>query len=61
VKVQKFDQTITTISIYALISDSFKSSRAMQKFNARRINRALSIKLGNVDYIFEEKVNTLNK
>lgn len=33
----------------------------MQKFNARRINRALSIKLGNVDYIFEEKVNTLNK
>ncbi|MEN8185753.1 MAG: mechanosensitive ion channel domain-containing protein [Bacteroidota bacterium] len=59
VKVQNFDKTITTIPTYALISDSFKNWRGMERSGGRRIKRALTVKLNSVKYITANEVNKL--
>lgn len=51
VKVQNWDMTITTIPTYALISNSFKNWRGMQRSGGRRIKRALHIKQGSVRFL----------
>ncbi|MCA1753619.1 MAG: mechanosensitive ion channel family protein, partial [Spirochaeta sp.] len=43
IKVQNWDKTITTIPIYALVSDSFRNWRGMSESGGRRIKRAVSI------------------
>lgn len=43
VKVRNWDNTITTISTYALISDSFKNWQAMSESGDRRIKRSIRI------------------
>ncbi len=59
VKVQNFDKTITTIPTYALISDSFKNWRGMEKSGGRRIKRALIIKLNSIKYLSDKEVDRL--
>jgi miniconductance mechanosensitive channel len=59
VKVQNFDNTITTIPTYALISDSFKNWRGMTNSNGRRIKRAIIIKQESIKYLNETEVNKL--
>jgi len=44
VKVKNWDNTITTIPTYALVSDSFKNWRGMQETGARRIKRHIYIR-----------------
>lgn len=61
VKVQNFDNTITTIPTYALISDSFKNWRGMVNSGGRRIKRALNIKLNSVKYLSKNEVDNLKK
>ena len=61
VKVQNFDKTITTIPTYALISDSFKNWRGMEKSGGRRIKRALIVKQNSVRFLSDEDVNRLKK
>ena len=48
VKVQNFDKTITTIPTYALISDSFRNWRGMNKSGVRRIKRNLLLDMNSV-------------
>ena len=43
VKVRNFDKTITTIPVYAFISDSFKNWRGMSESGGRRIKRPIYI------------------
>ena len=43
VKVQNWDNTITSIPTYSLISDSFKNWRGMSESGGRRIKRAIYI------------------
>tara|TARA_R110000787_G_scaffold171586_5_gene284233 strand:+ start:444 stop:1688 length:1245 start_codon:yes stop_codon:yes gene_type:complete len=59
VKVQNFDNTITTIPTYALISDSFKNWRGMSDSGGRRIKRALHIKLDSIHYLSKDELDTL--
>ena len=61
VKVQNFDNTITTIPTYALISDSFKNWRGMSDSGGRRIKRALIIKQESVKYLMDEDIVALKK
>ena len=61
VKVQNFDNTITTIPTYGLISDSFKNWRGMSDSGGRRIKRALIIKQESVKYLKNEEIDTLKK
>tara|TARA_R110001592_G_scaffold28879_3_gene105266 strand:+ start:7501 stop:8748 length:1248 start_codon:yes stop_codon:yes gene_type:complete len=61
VKIQNFDNTITTIPTYALISDSFKNWRGMVNSNGRRIKRALIIKQNSINYLTNNEVEELKK
>ncbi len=61
VKVQNFDNTITTIPTYALISDSFKNWRGMDNSGGRRIKRALNIKLNSINYLSISDIEKLKK
>jgi len=61
VKVQNFDKTVTTIPTYALISDSFKNYRTMQKSGGRRIKRSLNIKMGSIRFLEEQEIEDLKR
>ncbi len=61
VKVQNFDNTITTIPTYSLISDSFRNWRGMTTSNGRRIKRALYIKQKSVKFLKEDEITNLKK
>ncbi|MCB9203200.1 MAG: mechanosensitive ion channel [Flavobacteriales bacterium] len=61
VKVQNFDNTVTTIPTYALISDSFKNWRPMQESGGRRIKRSIIIKQENIKFLTNEELESLKK
>ena len=51
VKVRNWDNTVTTLPTYALISDSFKNWRAMQESGGRRIKRAILIDILSIRFV----------
>ncbi|WP_224482783.1 mechanosensitive ion channel family protein [Robertkochia aurantiaca] len=61
VKVQNFDNTITTIPTYALISDSFRNWRGMQVSGGRRIKRAIILKSGSVRFLTEDDLKKFSR
>ncbi|MBW2960729.1 mechanosensitive ion channel family protein [Mesonia aestuariivivens] len=61
VKVRNFDNTITTIPTYYLISDSFKNWRGMSVSGGRRIKRALLIQATSIHYISDEEFEEFKK
>jgi miniconductance mechanosensitive channel len=61
VMVQNWDNTITTIPIYALVSDSFKNYRSMFTSGGRRIKRAIFIDLRSIRLLSQDEVNRLSK
>jgi miniconductance mechanosensitive channel len=61
VKVQNFDNTITTIPTYALISDSFKNWRGMNDSKGRRIKRSLNIRMESVKNLSQADIQNFSK
>lgn len=61
VKVQNFDNTITTIPTYALISDSFKNWRGMTNSPGRRIKRALIVKQESIKFLVPRDIQKYKK
>jgi miniconductance mechanosensitive channel len=61
VKVRNWDNTITTIPTYALISDSFKNWRGMQQSGGRRIKRAINIDIGTIRFIKADELEQLQQ
>lgn len=61
VKVQNWDNTITTVPTYALISDSFKNWRGMQESGGRRIKRSLKIDVNTVGFCDDALLKELRK
>ncbi|MFC3802354.1 mechanosensitive ion channel family protein [Cohnella sp. GCM10012308] len=61
VKVQNFDKTITTIPSYALISDSFKNWRGMQRSGGRRIKRSLYFDMNSVGFCTQEMIERFER
>ncbi|HUH25676.1 MAG TPA: mechanosensitive ion channel domain-containing protein [Flavobacterium sp.] len=61
VKVQNFDKTITTIPTYALISDSFRNYRGMQKSGGRRIKRSVNVKMGTIRFLEADEIENLKR
>ncbi len=53
--VKNFDNTITSIPTYSLISDSFKNWRAMSNSGGRRIKRSILIKANSIKFIDDIK------
>jgi miniconductance mechanosensitive channel len=61
VKVQNWDNTISSIPIYALISGSFKNWRGMSDSEGRRIKRSLYIDMRSVRFLTQEEIEALSK
>jgi len=61
VKVQNFDNTITTIPTYKLVSDSFINWRGMSESDGRRIKRSLLIKPSSIKFLDDEEIESLKK
>ncbi|VAX40153.1 Small-conductance mechanosensitive channel [hydrothermal vent metagenome] len=61
IKVRNWDNTITTIPTYALISDSFKNWRGMQQSGGRRIKRSFQIDMNSVSFCNEEMLARFEK
>lgn len=59
VKVRNWDNTITTVPTYALISDSFKNWRAMSESGGRRIKRSINIDVTSINFISEAEMKKL--
>lgn len=55
VKVRNFDQTITTIPPYILVSDSFQNWRGMWEVKGRRIKRSINIDMTTIHFCSEEE------
>ncbi len=54
VKVRNWDNTITTIPPYALVSDSFQNWRGMRESGGRRIKRFINIDMDSVQFCTPE-------
>ena len=61
VKVQNWDNTVTTLPTYALISDSFKNWRHMSESGGRRIKRAVYIDSNSVHFLNEAEIAHLHQ
>ncbi|MEM7181999.1 MAG: mechanosensitive ion channel domain-containing protein [Spirochaetota bacterium] len=61
IKVQNFDKTITTIPVYALISESFRNWRGMQESGGRRIKRAIHIDIKSIKFCSEQMLDKYAK
>lgn len=61
VKVKNWDNTITTIPTYALVSDSFKNWRGMQETGARRIKRYIYIGPKSITFATTEMLGKFKK
>ena len=61
VKVRNWDNTVTTIPTYSLISDSFKNWQAMTQSGGRRIKRSLSLDINSIYFLDQENIDKLEK
>ncbi|MGU3523070.1 mechanosensitive ion channel family protein [Enterobacteriaceae bacterium C23F] len=61
VKVQNWDNTITTIPTYALVSDAFKNWSNMSASGGRRIKRSVFIDSTSIHFISPEEQQHLSK
>lgn len=59
VKVRNWDNTVTTVPTYSLISDSFKNWRSMSDSGGRRIKRSIRIDATSVQFLSEKEQNRL--
>lgn len=61
VKVRNFDNTVTTVPTYALISDSFKNWRYMSCSQGRRIKRSFFIDMNSIRFCDEEMLRRFSR
>lgn len=59
--VKNFDNTVTSIPTYSLISDSFKNWRAMDDSGGRRIKRSILIKINTINFLTDEDIQHYKK
>ena len=59
VKVRNWDQTISTIPPYALITESFTNWRGMKESGGRRIKRSVSIDMKSIHFLDKEEIEKL--
>lgn len=61
VKVRNWDNTVTTIPPYALVSDSFQNWNAMRESGGRRIKRSVNIDMNSVCFCTPEMLERFRK
>ncbi|EOQ25353.1 miniconductance mechanosensitive channel [Citrobacter sp. KTE30] len=61
VKVRNWDNTITTIPTWSLVSDSFKNWSGMSASGGRRIKRSISIDATSIHFLDDDERQRLHK
>lgn len=61
VKVQNFDNTISTLPTYSLVSESFLNYRGMKEAGVRRMKRSISIDMSSVTFCTAEMLERFRK
>jgi len=61
VKVQNFDNTVTTVPTQSLINDSFKNWRGMLESDGRRIKRSIFIDVNSIQFCDEAALERYSK
>lgn len=61
VKIRNWDNTITTIPTWRLMSDSFKNWRGMSESGGRRIKRSLRIDTESIRFLSETEIGELGR
>lgn len=61
VKVRNWDNTVTTIPTYALISDSFKNWKGMTDSGGRRIKRSIRLDANSIHFLEPDEIANLEK
>ena len=61
VKVKNFDNTITTIPPYSLVSESFQNWRGMQESGGRRVKRSVLIDMTSIRFCDSQLIEDLKK
>jgi miniconductance mechanosensitive channel len=61
VKVRNWDNTITTLPPYALVSDSFQNWRGMHESGGRRVKRSINIDMNSVKFCTPEMLDKFRK
>ena len=59
VKVQNWDNTVTTVPTYKLFSESYRNYRQMFESGARRIKRTLRLDASSVRFLEDDEVHAL--
>ena len=61
VKVRNWDNTITTVPPYALVSDSFQNWRGMSESGGRRVKRSINIDMNSVKFCTPDMLDKYRK
>lgn len=61
VKVQNWDNTITTIPTYSLVSNTFHNWKGMEVSGGRRIKRHMNIDITSIKFLTEEELEKLKE
>jgi miniconductance mechanosensitive channel len=61
VKIQNWDNTISTVPTYSLVSGSFHNWRGMEESGGRRIKRSINIDIQSIRFCSPEKLEELKK
>lgn len=61
VKVRNWDNSVSTIPPYSLISDSFRNYEAMLRSGGRRVERAINIDMGSVRFCSADELARLRE
>lgn len=61
IKIQNWDKTISTVPVYALVSDSFQNWRGMSESGGRRIKRSINIDMKSVHFASPELLAKLSQ
>lgn len=61
VKIRNWDNSITTVPPYSLVSDSFQNFQAMRRAGARRVCRPVYVDINTIRFLSEEELSKLEK
>ncbi len=61
VKIQNFDNTISTIPTYTLVAESFQNWKGMEESGVRRIKRSLLVDIKTVTFLNKDLIKRLQK
>ena len=61
VKIQNWDNTISTVPPYTLVSTTFKNWRGMQESGGRRVDKSIKLDMTTLQFCTQEMMNRIRK